>query len=277
MELDLSVVGRDFESPAFDYDWKHCATYALGVGSDDLDYVWEGSKTFKVLPTFAIVPTQPIVFRALAEIGADFRKLVHGEQIITLHGPIAPAGEMRSIGRVSAVHDKGKGAVVLIDTETFDPAGEKRFETRWSIFCRGQGGFGGERGVADLLPEPVAEAAPVVDTEMATAPNQALIYRLSGDFNPLHLDPALAIKAGFKGPILHGLATYGFAARAVITGICDGDPARLRRFRVRFSKEVYPGDVLRVRAVPSTTDGTYLIEVSVGDRVVLSNGVAEVG
>jgi acyl dehydratase len=280
MELDLSVVGRTLEPPPFAYDWKRCALYALGIGAgpDELDYVWEGSKAFKVAPSFAVVPTFPIVVDALTKVRADMRTVVHGEQAIRLHAPIPREGTLHGTGRVSAVYDKGKAALVMIDTETKDAAGNRLFDTTWSIFCRGQGGFGGDRGPTPALPEAAAGAAPQIDREMGTAPNQALLYRLGGgDMNPLHVDPALATKVGFPAPILHGLATFGFATRAVLRDLCGGDPARLKAISVRFSREVYPGETLRVRAVPSTTPGTSLLEASVGDRTVLSHGVVEIG
>ncbi len=278
MDLDLTAVGQKLEAPTFAYDWKTCATYALGVGAgtDDLDYTWEGSKAFKVVPSFAVAPVQPIVMAALSRVRADMRTLVHGAQTITLHSPIAPKGALHSTGLITEVQDKGKGAVVIIATHTTDAAGAPVFDTEWSIFCRGQGGFGGPRGETPALPEAAPGAAPAFEVTMATAPNQALIYRLSGDLNPLHVDPALATKVGFERPILHGLCSYGYAVRAAVTHLCGGDPARLARFSARFSQVVYPGDALTVRAVPTTADRTWLLEVAVGDRTVLSHGVVDV-
>ena len=277
MELDLSVVGQAFEPPSFEYDWQTCATYALGVGESALDYTWEGVESLKVVPSFAVVPTMPIVHKALHKIRADYQTLVHGAQTITLHSPIPPKGRLRNVGRVSEVQDKGKGAVVIIDTETFDAAGTPLFDTSWSIFCRGQGGFGGERGQSVPLPDPMADSPLVIDDDLHTLESQALLYRLSGDLNPLHVDPALATKVGFKAPILHGLCTYGFATCAVVRALCDGDPSRLKSFTARFSREVYPGDTLHVQALPSSQEGGYRLEVTVGERTVLSNGYIEIG
>ncbi len=175
------------------------------------------------------------------------------------------------------MQDKGKGAVVVIETHTTDGDGNALFDTEWSIFCRGQGGFGGERGESAPLPEARGGAPLAIDTTVQTSPAQALLYRLSGDLNPLHVDPALATKVGFEGPILHGLATYGFAARQIVRDLCGDDPTRLRSFTARFSQVVYPGDALHIRAVPATTPDTWLVEVLVGDRTVLSHGVAELG
>ncbi len=278
MELNLDVVGKVIEPPPFEYDWRTCALYALGIGAgpEALDYTWEGSKAFKVAPSFAVIPTQPIVMQALAEVNADFRKVVHGAQIIELHRPIPQKGTLVSTGQITEVQDKGKGAVVLISTTTSDADGPL-FDTTWSIFCRGQGGFGGERGAKVPIPEAAPGAAPAFETTLSTTANQALIYRLSGDLNPLHADPALATKVGFEGPILHGLCTYGCAMRAVLGELCDWDAAKVKRFEARFSGVVYPGDTLRIRAVPAATPGVYLLEAAVGERSVLSHGVVELG
>lgn len=277
MSLNLDVVGRTIEAPDFNYDWQAVATYALGIGAgpEALDYVWEGAEPMKVVPSFAVVPTMPIVMKALRDVGADFRKLVHGEQTILLHRPIAHEGTLHTTGRISNVWDKGKGAVVIIETETRDDRGPL-FDTTWSIFCRGQGDFGGERGPTPNMPAPIADAVPALAVTAQTAPNQALVYRLSGDLNPLHVDPGLASNVGFEGPILHGLCTYGFATRAVVDVLCDGDPARLKRFQARFSDVVYPGDALQISALPSEEPGEYLLSVRVGDRTVLSHGIVEI-
>ncbi len=279
MELDLSVVGVDITPPPFDYTWKNLSLYALGIGAsiNDLDFTWEGHTGFRAYPSFAVIPTQPIIMEALGRVNADYRKLVHGAQTITMHAPIPKAGTMKSVGRIREVQDKGKGAVVIIETTTTDGAGNALFDTEWSIFCRGQGDFGGERGASVPLPEAAPNAEPVIDTTVQTRPDQALLYRLSGDFNPLHVDPGLATKVGFTGPILHGLCTYGFTVRQVVSDLCGGDPARLKRFSARFSQVVYPGDAMHIRAVPAQADDTFLLEVAVGDRTVLSHGVVELG
>ncbi len=277
MQLDLEVVGRTLEGPDFVYDWRTCATYALGIGAgtESLEFVWEGSPTFKVYPSFVVAAVQPIVHDALKKIGADYRTLVHGEQTIKLHKPFAAGGTLRSTGRIPVVHDKGKAAVVIIETETRDAAGELLAETTWSIFCRGQGGFGGDAGPAATQPEAAPGAEPAFVETCVTLPSQALLYRLSGDLNPLHVDPALGPKVGFEGPILHGLCTYGNATRQIVNHLCAGDPARLKRFSARFSGVVYPGNSIVVRALPSTQPGVFLVDAKVGDRSVLSHGVVE--
>ncbi len=279
MELNLDFVGQEITPRPYEYDWKTCALYALGIGADtnDLDYTWEAVPSFKVVPSFAVIPTQPIVMKALAKVNADFRRLVHGAQTITMHNPIPAEGTLQSTGRITEIQDKGKGAVVIIETQTTDGDGKALFDTSWSIFCRGQGDFGGERGESVTIPE-IKEGAPaVLEKTYETVGSQALLYRLSGDLNPLHVDPELATKAGFPAPILHGLCSYGYAARAAIESVCGGDPARLKSFTARFSQVVYPGDALSVTIVPSTVANTYRLQIDVGDRTVLSHGVIEVG
>ena len=281
MTLDLSLIDQTFDWPEFRYDWKTCVTYALGVGSgpDELCYVWEGSTCFRVIPSFAVVPTIPLVFDVLRRMRADFRTLVHGEESVCFHAPLAVSGCLRTTGKSTAVYDKGKGAVVIIETQTVDADGNRLFDTRCSVFCRGQGGFGGDRGSPTEMPAAAPETGWVLDRAMPTHPNQALLYRLSGDLNPLHADPVLAARAGFRAPILQGLATFGFATRAMVAGLCDGSPERLKRISARFSREVYPGETLRVRARPSTVDGLYLMQADVvgtEERVVLSHGIAEI-
>ena len=276
--LNLEAVGQRLEAPEFAYDWKTCATYALGIGAgtDELAFVWEAAPQFHVYPGFAVLPVHGIVMEALARVRADFRTLVHGEQTVRLHKPFSREGTLRSTGGVTAVYDKGKAAVVLIETETRDASGALVAETVWSIFCRGQGGFGGDAGPSQAPVVAKAGATPVLEARFATSPSQALLYRLSGDLNPLHVDPALATKVGFEAPILHGLCSYGFAARALTRHLCGGDPARLRSFSARFSGVVYPGTAVDVGAVPTEAEGRVVVEARVGDRLVLSHGVAEI-
>ena len=277
MELDLNAVGQGITLKPFSYDWKDTALYALGIGAgtESLDYTWEGRPDFRVVPSFAVIPTQPIIMKALKDVNADFRRLVHGAQTIRMHGPLAAEGTFHSSGQISEIQDKGKGAVVIIDTETRDDAGRMLFETSWSIFCRGQGDFGGARGENVPIPEE-ADGSPVFESTYPTTGSQALLYRLSGDLNPLHVDPELATKVGFNAPILHGLCTYGVSTRAILEGVCGNDPGRLKSFTARFSQVVYPGDSLTVQILPSVEEHIYRLQVATEDRTVLSHGVVEV-
>jgi acyl dehydratase len=218
----------------------------VGAGTDELAFTTENSKDIpqRVLPTFAVI---------IGGGGAPFDKvgsfnpamLVHGEEGIELLGEIPPEGEIESVGTVSAIWDKGKGAVVEMTSEsTLVATGEPLLRTRMSAFIRGEGGFGGERGPSASLEIPSRD--PDHQVEYATAPDQALLYRLSGDRNPLHSDPSFAQMGGFEKPILHGLCTYGFTGRALLHSLCDGDPSRFKSMDGRFSRPVYPGDSLRV-------------------------------
>ncbi|MFN3198148.1 MAG: MaoC/PaaZ C-terminal domain-containing protein [Bradymonadia bacterium] len=275
MKLDLSVVGEKYTAEPYPYTWKDCILYAVGVGAgaDDLQYTMETHEQFCALPSYAVCPTTAIVFDVLGKVQADFATLVHGEQVIKFHKPLSTDGTLSSVAWIPTAYDKGKAALVPVQTETRDESGDLVYETTWNIFCRGQGGWGGERGekVAPLMPK--AGAEPAFEVELATSPSQAALYRLSGDFNPLHINPMVAKMAGFERPILHGLCTFGFAVRALVDQLCGGDPSKVAELRVRFSREVYPGDVVRVRAIESAEENTWLFDAQVGDRTVLSNGV----
>ena len=270
--LNTAPVGQPLTPATWTYGPKDCALYALGVGETDLRYTWEGHKRFAVLPGFAVVPTMAVVMQALHAVGADYRTLVHGEQILHLHQPIPRKGELVTTAVIREIQDKGKGAVVLIDTRT--TSGDALlFETTWSIFCRGQGGFGGPRGEAPTLPEPIEGAAPAFEESYAIPEHQALLYRLSGDLNPLHVDPALARAVGFERPILHGLCTFGYALRAAIAHLADGEPDRIARFQARFAGVVFPGETVSVSCVPA--ENAFRFEARVGDRLTLSHGLVE--
>ena len=232
---------------------KDALLYAVGVGAgaadplDELQFTTENSEGIEqqVLPTFAVIigGGAPV----MREIGQfNFAMLVHGEQAITLHRPIPVEGKVRSTSTISAIWDKGKGAVVETTTESVDAeTGEPMFATRSAAFIRGEGGWGGERGPsggANAAPD----RAPDLTVSAKTREDQALTYRLSGDRNPLHADPKFAAAGGFPKPILHGLCTYGFTGRLLLNTLCDGDPAKFGGIEGRFSKPVFPGEELMV-------------------------------
>jgi acyl dehydratase len=176
----------------------------------------------------------------------DPAMLVHGEQSIELHGPIPTDGKVRTTTSISGIYDKGSGAVVLLSANSVDARDETpRFSTGTSLFIRGEGGFGGPRGPEGGL-EPVPEREPDEVVTYETRPDQALLYRLSGDRNPLHSDPAFARRAGFERPILHGLCTYGFTGRALLHTLCGSDPSQFGKMAGRFTRPVEPGDILDV-------------------------------
>ena len=249
MPIDPSAVGA--ESGPVERSWtsKDALLYAVGVGAGtaELPFTTENSAGIpqQVLPSFAV-----IVGMGGAPIGAagdiDFTQLVHGEQSFELAGPIPVEGTVKTTGRITGIYDKGKGAVIATESTSVDATtGEPRFTTRMSAYIRGAGGFGGERGPSGPRNVP-PDREPDHRVTYLTSPDQALVYRLSGDRNPLHSDPEFAKLGGFDRPILHGLCTYGFTGRALLHSLCGGDPARFRSMEGRFSSPVWPGDELTI-------------------------------
>jgi acyl dehydratase len=244
--FDLSVVGKTFGPTRFEYDWQRVALYALGCGAtvDELDVLLE-TRGPRVLPTFSVVPSYEPLFASLVALGGNMLTLVHGAQRCTMMAPLPSAGRLMSRAKVSALYDKGKGALAIIDTETEDDRGTKLCETQWQIFYRGEGGFGGERGPDAPAFNPPEGKQPDHRLEMPTQKTQALLYRIpSLDLNPIHADPEVAKSVGFPGPILHGLCTFGHAARAAINSLAGGDPTKLKSIEGRFSKPVFPGETI---------------------------------
>ena len=247
MSFDLSTIGDATEPSSFSYDAKATTLYALGIGAkrDELDYLYEGRGP-KVYPTFAVVPTLPIVFGLLARTGANLAMVVHGGQSVVVHSAIPSSGTLLTTGVVKGIYDLKKLAQIVLTTTSTLENGTRVFDTEWSIIVRGAGGFGGEPPPKREDPVSIPkDRAPDFRVEEATTPEQALLYRLSGDHNPLHADPELAAAVGFpQGPILHGLCTYGFAARALQKTALGGDGTKLARFDAQFRKPVWPGDTL---------------------------------
>jgi acyl dehydratase len=278
MSINLDVIGKPTEAMEHVYTWRDTVLYALGVGAtlpDELDVLSEFDGP-NVLPTFAVVPSFSALIKVCSTLGANMAMVVHGEQTIRLHRPIPPSGNLRTIAEVTAIYDKGKGAVAVVEARTVDASGAPLFDNVFSIFVRGAGGFGGDRGPEAANLEPPDRPADFVITEQTSA-SQAALYRLSGDLNPLHISPSMAKAVGFDKPILHGLCTYGFAGRAIIRAACGGDVSKLRSFSARFSAPVMPGDALTTSGWRSA-DGSYLIRVATGDgKTVLSNARAQVG
>ncbi|MGC4251010.1 MAG: MaoC/PaaZ C-terminal domain-containing protein [Sphingobium sp.] len=252
--------------------------YALGVGADDLPFVYE--KQLVALPTMAAAVGYPgFDFWTAPELGIDTGRIVHGETEVLLHRPLPSAGQFSSINQVEQIWDKGegKGAVVRQTRQIHDAQGVHIATVTNSSMLRGNGGFGG-RTEGQPAPRPVPDdRQPDEVVTLATAPNQALLYRLSGDYNPLHIDPAAAQAVGFDRPILHGLCTFGVAGRAILAALCGNDPARLRRIGVRFSSPVYPGETISVE-IWKGADGTASFRAIAKERgtTVLNNGYAEI-
>jgi acyl dehydratase len=275
--LNLDLIGKPLAPQRHEYTWRDAALYALGVGArvdGELDYLYEGRGP-KVLPTFAVVPSFRSLVDVVSVLGASPIQILHGEQTIRLVRPIPPSGAFETRGEVTGIYDKGKGALVVVRASTTDEKGEPVFENEFSLFVRGAGGFGGERGPEARAVEVPDRAADFTESQ-ATSPEQAAIYRLMGDLNPLHIAPEVGAAAGFGKPILHGLCTYGFAGRAIVKHACGGDPAKLASFAARFSGVVFPGDTL-VTSGWRGEGGRWSIQVAKPDgSVVLSHGLVEV-
>jgi acyl dehydratase len=262
MPINLDAVGATSDPVERSWTSTDCLLYALGVGAGSLDavdfeleYTTENStdRPQRVLPTFAAVVGGGGPPRST--LGSfDLAMLVHGEQSIELFGPIPVEGAVRTTSEVTGIYDKGSGALVVSESTSVDAhSGEPRFASTTSLFVRGEGGFGGDRGPSSGVgPMPAGEPDDVVT--YTVRPDQALLYRLSGDRNPLHSDPEFAKRAGFDRPILHGLCTYGFTGRALLHSVCGSDPTRFRSMAGRFSRPTYPGDTLTI-SIWSDGDG----------------------
>ena len=275
MPINPDAVGKTAGPVERSWTSKDCLLYALGVGAGvldptgfELEFTTENSQDVsqRVLPTFAVIAGAG---GRLPDIGTfDPAMLVHGEQAIELHGEIPVEGAVRITSTVTGVFDKGSGAVVSTRSEAVDAkTGEPRFTNRSSIFVRGEGGWGGDRGPSggrNAAPDRTADHV----VTYGTRPDQALLYRLSGDRNPLHSDPEFAKRAGFERPILHGLCTYGFTGRALLHTLCGSDPARFLAMEGRFSRPVYPGDELTVSMWVDGGDAVFRTETQRGEVVI---------
>lgn len=278
MALDYDhVMGLKSQDQAYSYSDRETMLYALGLGyghdaldRNELPFVYE--KDLKTVPTQATV----VAWGAgdTRSAGINYLLVLHGEQRLTIHKPLPFAADLLADWRVTGLVDKGadKGALLISETVLKDKAsGEKLATLSGATFARGDGGFGGPRE-GGPAPHPIPDRAPDAMTELTTRDDQALIYRLSGDRNPLHSDPDIAKAAGFDKPILHGLCTYGLCCRAIIQTHCDFDPTRIHQFDVRFSAPVYPGETITVK---SWVDGkTISFEAEVKERgvTVIKNG-----
>ncbi|WP_028602806.1 MaoC/PaaZ C-terminal domain-containing protein [Ottowia thiooxydans] len=266
---------------SFSYRPKDVMLYALsvGMGRDPLDrqelkYVFE-KEPLKVVPSLACVVSRT---NLLLNAGLDRTKIVHGEQVLKLFRPLPPAADLLASSRVSAVHDKGegKGVLIYVDTEVRDAAtGEPLYALRQGTFARGDGGMGGDLGPAPH-PHVMPTRKPDLVAASDTRADQALLYRLNGDMNPLHADPELAARVGFKAPILHGLCTYGVACREILAQVCEYDQTAIEEFNVRFTSPVYPGERITTQAWIDGDVVSFRCSVEARDKVVLDNGMCRV-
>lgn len=280
--IDPGALGATSGTTRVSWTDRDTLLYALAVGAgvDEPALTTENTRDVpqRVLPGFAVIPvTSATLIRRLGRV--RLASLLHASQSVRVRRPLPPAGSLDVGYEITDLVDKGEGrsAFVTITGRGHDPeSGELVVETAMGIMIRRGGGFGGRPGPADAPPE-IPDRDADVDVEQATRPDQALLYRLLGDRNPLHSDPAFAARAGFDRPILHGLATYGFATRALVGRLCGGDPDRLHAVAARFAAPVLPGEVLRTRAWV-TGEGTAVFRTTARDaggteeRTVLDAG-----
>lgn len=248
MPIDLKqALGAEIPPMTYQMTPDKAILYALGVGAqpegDELCFVYENG--LKVLPTFGVVPPFPAMMGLIGVPGVQINPvmILHGEQYLEVRKhPIPTFGVLTSKPRVANIFDKGKGALIEVECETLDEKGDVVFYNIFSTFARGEGGFGGPKGPAPGNEPP--DRAPDAVVELTTLRCQAAIYRLSGDYNPLHIDPQFAAMAGYDRPIIHGLCTFGFVGRAVLRTYCGNDPAKFKSIKVRFSRPAWPGDTI---------------------------------
>ena len=281
MTMNLDAVGGVSEPGPNSWSSKDALLYALGVGAGqadptgfELEFTTENSQNTQQ----RVLPTLPVVVAMSGGAGApkwgdfDFRMLLHGEQGVTVHGPIPADGEVTTVQRLVGIYDKGKAAVVRLENVSTYLDGTPAFTTRFAAFIRGEGGCG-TKGDEIADPPKVPERAPDHEVSYAVRPDQALLYRLSGDRNPLHSDPELAKFAGFDRPILHGLCTYGFTGRALLHTLCGSDVAKFHSMDNRFSKPVMPGDTLTVKIWVNAPGDAQYQTVNQDGAVVIDGGV----
>ncbi|XP_076859616.1 peroxisomal multifunctional enzyme type 2 [Brachyhypopomus gauderio] len=250
------AVGKMIGEMTFSYTHMHCILYALGVGMstkepDHLKFLYEGHEDFSCLPTFGVIPAQVSMMEGgLANVpglNIDPTRILHGEQYLELYKPLPTSGTLTSKSSIADILDKGSGAVILLDVHTYNNQ-ELVCYSQFSVFVVGAGGFGGKRSSDQaVVTVPPPNRVPDIVVTDETTRDQAALYRLSGDWNPLHIDPAFAALGGFKSPILHGLCSFGFAARHVLKQYADNDVSRFKSIKVRFVKPVLPGQSIQTK------------------------------
>lgn len=265
-----------------DYTKRDTILYALGVGAgndgDPHDLGFVDERSLKALPTLPIVLAAPSFWLDDPEIGVDWHRLVNAGQELVVHAPVPVEGRAVTVLTIDALWDKGaeKGALLRSTRRVRSGEGELIATISQTHLLRGNGGFGGARPPDEPSQPDCPAREPDYVVDLRTELNQALIYRLSGDYNPLHLDARVASAAGFDRPILHGSCTYGIAGRAIVRAVCGNDPRRLRRLAVRFSRPVYPGETIRTEIWRNGPILQFQARVTEREVIVLSRGMAEI-
>jgi 3-hydroxyacyl-CoA dehydrogenase/3a,7a,12a-trihydroxy-5b-cholest-24-enoyl-CoA hydratase len=285
VDIDKAL-NHTFTPADFVYDERDVCLYGLSVGAgadpvdpDELKFVYELHPQFTPLPTMAVVFPFVVFWQITQVPGLEFNPmmLLHGEQYLELKRPLPTSATITNHASIANIYDKGKGALALLDVRSTNENGEEIAFNRSSVYIRGLGGFGGERGPSTGSANLPPARQPDATYTQATQPSQALLYRLSsGDRNPLHADPQMAAIGGFERPILHGLCTFGFAGRAVLKTFANNDPARFKSIQVRFSKHVFPGETLVTEMwQESETRILFQTKCVERDELVLTNAAVE--
>jgi len=281
MPIDVDVaLGAQLEPVEFSWTSNDVQLYqlALGAGSDPMDsgelrYLTDD--TPQVLPTFSSVAatfhmTEPPKVN-YPGIDIELSKVLHGSEAVTVSGPLPASGTASAVTRFTDIWDKGKAAVLVNETTVTDPAGTVLWTTRRSIFARDEGGFGGERGPSTSTDS--SSRAPDIEIDIPVLPQQALLYRMCGDRNPLHSDPGFAAAAGFPRPILHGLCTYGMVCKALVDTVLDADATRVNTYGARFAGVVFPGETIRANVWRDGARYVGVVTVPARDNVTVLSGL----
>jgi acyl dehydratase len=274
-EISSDLVGMEFEPSEVSWKADNTMLYALAVGAKpdkELDFVYE-NKGPKVLPTFGVIPGMSLLTDLVMNVKVNLAMVLHGEQTITLHRAIPAEAKGTTSAKIVEVLDKGKGAVLGVEGTVSDDNGPI-FTNKSTLFIRGAGGFGGDRGPSTKGVNQPPEREPDHVVEDVTIEQQAAFYRLCGDRNPIHIDPQFAQMGGFDKPFLHGLCTYGFGGRAILHSLCGSDPEKFKSFYGRFSDQVWMGDTL-ITKIWVEGDGEALVQMETQKgNVVLSQAKA---
>ncbi|MEO8874192.1 MAG: SDR family NAD(P)-dependent oxidoreductase [Polyangiaceae bacterium] len=288
IDVDLAL-GYEMPEQTTTYDERDLAIYALGVGAahdpldkEELRYVYEmNSDGFQALPSFGVIPALNVIFKMAKEgkqapgMNYGFDRILHGEQYMELKRPLPPHATLTHKAKIKNIYDKGRHAIVVTEIVSSDETGEPLIVNEVSTLVRGAGGWGGDRGPSAEVNVP-PDRAPDASVTEKISDNQALLYRLSGDWNPLHVDPSFATAFGFQKPILHGLCTFGYAARAVLKNFSKGDGRFFKAIRVRFSESVFPGETLVTEMWKENDEKIiFRCKVKERDKVVISNASVE--